>query len=267
MQNQSNETPKIIGLSVAIFIVIGIVVWQYLRSTQPAATAATSTQIEAMGGSLNPTTAESNTGNMTLASASGRPETGPGQMRIFSDTLDAEPGDSITSPIQPGRPNAFRQFKPPSTFITPQRPPLGNQISPKFPPPGGPNPRGNPVTIVKQFPTPEPALDMKLDGVILATPSEAVLTVVDSSGKDKAGSARTLYLRVGDKLPAGNHKIIGITEAGLLMEGWKEVWLIGQQRTFGGPKPVETANAANDSKTSLLPSGLFAVPPPLTRTP
>jgi hypothetical protein len=271
MQNQSNETPKIIALTVAIILILGFVVFQYLRLTRPPDSPVAGTN-DMMGS--RPNLPDTTQGQVTLANATSSRQGGVGQMRVFSDILDAEPGTGPTINIPAGPPNAFRQFKPPAPPVirpgaqasagNPWTPPDWNKVAQN-----DPRIKKPPVT---PPPPPEPPIDIKLDGVILASPSEAVLTVIDGAGTDKNASTRTLYLRVGDRLPSGKLKIAGITEAGILIDTWKEVWLIGQQRSFGGVKlatiPLPpTTDKARDSKSSILPSGLFGVTPSPTLVP
>lgn len=267
MQNQPNETPKIIGLTVAIVLVLVFAIWQYTKQTQSAPTSANSNN-GLSGGSMSPN--GTGTPNVTLASASGNSEAGAGQMRVFNDALDAEPGSVANTQIQPGRADAFRQFKPP---VRNPAPPLVTA----FPPPkwnsgltgggnSGPKPTPYGPTTIKVERIPDPPMEVKLDGVVLGSPSEAVLTVVDPASASKAGTTRTLYLKVGDRINK-RLKIISITEAGIMLNGWTEIWLVGQTRTLGEQKTTAPAAATDNGKGNLLPSGLFTVSPPSSLTP
>ncbi|MCS6776540.1 MAG: hypothetical protein RMJ43_01115 [Chloroherpetonaceae bacterium] len=268
MQNQSNDTPRIIGLLIAIVAVLAYVIWQYVRATRPAE----ARDVRVPTVSENSQRAATGSAPAQVATAIGagiNPNAGPGQMRYFSEVLDSEMGTNIA----PGRPDAFRQFKPPAErsapVVTPTRIPAGEVTLPRrdeaFRLPPLPAPGQN-ETPAGGMPAVVNSVEIKLDGVVLGNSPEAVLTIVrrSSEGPDTEGE-RTLYLRVGDRLPFGRHRIVQITEAGLILQGWPEIWTVGQTRSFNvrAGQSSETGNRPS----VRLPSGLMSTLPPPSLTP
>lgn len=269
MQNQSNDTPKIIGLLIAIVAVLAYVIWQYVQATRPVE--ARNVPVPVLPGDPQRTIVGDAPAQVATAVGAGiNPNAGPGQMRYFSEVLDSEMGTNIA----PGRPDAFRQFKPPPERGALPAPPAQNPMrevtsprrsDPPFRLPSLPAPERNEAS-TGAIPPVVASVEVKLDGVVLGSPPEAMLTIVQRSAESpNTEGDRTLYLRVGDRLPFGRHRIVAITEAGLIMQGWSEIWTVGQTRSFRA-RTYRPAGAG-DRSSVRLPSGMMSPPPPPSLTP
>ena len=223
MQNKPNDTPKIIGLSIAIIVLLIIAAARLIpvfmaKDTTTAANPADGTSV---------TPAASGT---PVASATGPGNSG--QMRRFDDTMDTD------APVGAGmgfggHTDAFRVIaapvkvaeKTPTPIPTPtvKRPTTAYT---NF------NPAPTTQTMIQMIPA--PPLEVVLDGVYQAGQERvAQLTILpkgagkDASGKNaSSASEQTVYRRVGEYI--GRFKIARLTETGLALAGQRRSWTVGE---------------------------------------
>ena len=247
MQPKTNDTPKIIGLIVAIVVVLIFFVWRLipaLQASAPTTGAAKTTDTNADTAAVTNTT--------PISASAGAAQ--PGQMRLFDDTIDAD----VPVGASGGGGNAFREIKAPTavamtntrptpTFLTPDTHPQKNNnltIRPTVVPDNTPH-----ITYVDA-----PPLEVRLDGVYeVGQERVAELTLRDTGAKDAKSTEQTVYRRVGEKI--GRFKITGLNSAGVMLTGQARLWTVGEiQRLSQGKIAVMQApEPAPANNTNALP--------------
>jgi hypothetical protein len=280
MQTKPGDTPKVIGLVIAIIAVLGFLVWRLVQTTQSAATTAGVTPATTAAAANAPLQTASARVPESTATATGPEPAGAGQMRYFDDALDADPPQGQIPSIPPARADAFRTFKaPPATVVkTPVRiaknPPLGNPPTFGGPPAwaGGSVPRTSGIEIRPTAPpaSAAPPVDVKLDGVVLGPDGFAMLTITDFGARGSAGAQQSVYKRVGEKI--AGHVITGMSDAGIEIRGYPHLWPVGQALHFGpalpAAPPVQTpapAVALPNLGAAPVPNSAPLQPPTVTR--
>lgn len=271
MQNNPNDRPKIIALSVAIGVVLLFVIAKaYMAFSAPSA--ATPDPSASAQPPSSAVTAASGSPALQVASASGaNQQAGTGQMRFFDDQLDADPAAGQLPPASAGRGDAFRPIvapvaKPPVVRISAPLPSISANNGPAFLPPVRFNAFpsgtrvGEKIPPRNSLPTVAP-VEARLDGVVTGADSFAMLTIHEGSGS--AGGEQTVFKRVGDRI--AGYRITSLADNGITLRGFPSTWMVGQTRRVGEgltavATPAGAASPARVNAPDLRPNGSDAAP-------
>jgi hypothetical protein len=276
MQTRPNDTQKIIGLSVALFIVLGFVIFQLVRVMQGSG--ATAPPMPPV------TTASPASHEMQAASAAATgQQAGPGMMRYFDPQLDADPAPGQTQAMLAGNANAFVPIKAPTVakMTATATPPLSLSSSKSGKPPFVEPTRpvfasswaSSGQTTQSSAKPALPSVEYRLDGIVTGPDGFAMLTVRDSSVHDAQSAGQTIFKRVGDRI--AGYRIAAISDGGITLRGRSQNWLVGEALLIGPggiqAAPVSPGRTPASSGTapaappSLIPAKETLSPP--TQTP